>query len=88
MKIINKILIVVLIIALVVIFGIIFKDININELFATKSRFITADGYSASGSTYVIIDTETNVMYLWHEDSYKGGLTVMLDKDGKPLLNE
>ena len=43
---------------------------------------------SARGSTYVIIDTETNVMYLWHEDNYKGGLTVMLDKDGKPLLNE
>ena len=88
LKIINKILIVLLIIVLILIVGIIFKDINIEELFATNSRFITSMGYDTPGSTYIIIDNETKVMYLWHEDNYKGGLTIMLDKDGKPLLFE
>ena len=88
MKIINKILIIVLAIILIIAIGIIFKDININELFARDSRFVTSNGYDAPGSTYIIVDAETKVMYLWHEDNYKGGLTVMLDKDGKPLLFE
>lgn len=34
---------------------------------------------------YVITDTETGVQYLYAERSYSGGLTVLLDADGKPL---
>ena len=36
----------------------------------------------------VIVDKKTKVMYLFHGDYRKGGLTVMLDADGKPLLYE
>lgn len=35
---------------------------------------------------WIFVDTETNVMYLFEEIGYSGGLTVMVDKDGKPLL--
>ena len=32
------------------------------------------------------VDKETGVNYLWHKDGYGGGLTVLLDKDGKPVV--
>mgnify|MGYP007032352649 CR=1 FL=1 len=34
----------------------------------------------------VIIDTETGVNYLFVQDGYAGGLTPLLDKDGKPVI--
>ncbi len=35
----------------------------------------------------VWVDTETGVNYLWRENGYSGGLTPLLDKDGKPLIS-
>ena len=32
------------------------------------------------------VDTETGVNYLWREDGYSGGLTPLLDCDGKPVV--
>lgn len=88
----KKILITILVISLIVIIGIIFKDINIKESFASlwerNSRFKNSQGYSPSEITEIIIDKETGVMYLWVENNYKGGLTLMVDKEGKPLLYE
>ena len=37
-------------------------------------------------STKILIDTETGVNYLYHGEGYSGGLTVLLDKDGKPVV--
>ena len=34
------------------------------------------------------VDTQTGVNYLYREAGYSGGLTVLLDKDGKPLVSE
>lgn len=34
----------------------------------------------------VIVDTETGVQYLMMTEGYAGGLTPLLDRDGKPLL--
>ena len=31
-------------------------------------------------------DTETGVLYLFHKDGYAVGLTPLLDKDGKPVV--
>lgn len=82
----KKIFISLFIIFLILIVGIIFKDINIKDIFATqKSRFIYTGGLNVSDAS-IIVDTETGVMYLWKTDYYKGGLTVMLDRDGKPLI--
>ena len=36
--------------------------------------------------TQIIIDTKTGVQYLYVRSGYGGGLTVLVDKDGKPLL--
>ena len=32
------------------------------------------------------VDTETGVQYLYHSAGYSGGLTVLVDAEGKPLL--
>ncbi len=58
-----------------------------------QSRFSVLDGTNKSGmhvKSMVIVDGETGVQYLWiyRSGSYQGGggLTVLLDSDGKPLL--
>ena len=32
------------------------------------------------------VDKETGVNYLFHQAGYAGGLTVMVDADGKPIV--
>lgn len=51
----------------------------------TADRFIVV--YSDL-SNAIYADKETNVLYFWHLDGYAGGLSVMLDENGKPLLWE
>ena len=41
--------------------------------------------YSQSGIE-ILVDTETGVNYLFRQTGYGGGLTVLLDKDGKPVI--
>ncbi|MDE7278444.1 MAG: xylan 1,4-beta-xylosidase [Oscillospiraceae bacterium] len=36
----------------------------------------------------VWVDTETGVNYLYREDGYSGGLTPLLDRDGKPVITD
>ena len=38
------------------------------------------------GSTEIWVDKETGINYLFHSSGYAGGLTVLLDKDGKPVI--
>ncbi|MEH6936317.1 DUF6440 family protein [Bacillus sp. JJ664] len=35
----------------------------------------------------ILEDRETGVQYLFSWDGYAGGITPLLDKDGKPLVN-
>lgn len=39
-----------------------------------------------AGSIEIWVDKETGVNYLYHQSGYAGGLTVLLDKDGKPVV--
>lgn len=41
--------------------------------------------YAVDGCTSVLVDKGTRVCYLWRGVSYQGGLTVMMDEDGRPL---
>lgn len=34
----------------------------------------------------IYVDSETNVMYFWHTGGYSGGLTVMVNENGQPLI--
>jgi hypothetical protein len=37
-------------------------------------------------ATMILVDTETGVNYLYHSEGYSGGMTVLLDQDGKPVV--
>ena len=50
---------------------------------AKEKRFIKV--YSA-GFMEVLVDKVTGVNYLFRASGYAGGLTVLLDKDGKPII--
>ena len=39
-----------------------------------------------SGEKKVYVDKETGVNYLWVHAGYAGGLTPLLDADGKPIV--
>ena len=39
-----------------------------------------------SGLIQVIVDKETGVNYLWVKSGYAGGLTPLLDAEGKPIV--
>ena len=52
---------------------------------AKDKRFVKI--YSQDmASTEIWVDKETGVNYLYHASGYSGGLTVLLDKDGKPVI--
>lgn len=39
-----------------------------------------------SGSTQILVDKETGVNYIYHSSGYGGGLTPLLDREGKPVV--
>ncbi len=51
------------------------------------NRFIVVLHEVDRGNTQILVDKVTGVNYLWHANgSGGGGLTVLLDKDGKPVV--
>ena len=53
-----------------------------------KGRFIHSNREGALKGARVITDTQTGVQYLFACDGYAGGLTLLVDKDGKPLIEK
>lgn len=52
---------------------------------AKEKRFVKV--YTQGmGDTEIWVDKETGVNYLFHSSGYSGGITVLLDKDGKPIV--
>ena len=52
------------------------------------SVFKEGSGFSIAGVRQVLVDTETGVNYLWIESGHAGGLTPLLDADGKPVVTD
>ena len=52
-------------------------------------RFVKvySQGSSFTAIVQIWVDRETGVNYLWHAEGYAGGLTVLLDRDGKPVVS-
>ena len=40
-----------------------------------------------AGSIEIWVDRETGVNYLYHASGYSGGMTPLLDRDGKPIIS-
>ena len=36
----------------------------------------------------ILVDTETGVNYIYRQSGYSGGLTPLLDADGKPVVTK
>ena len=53
---------------------------------AKEKRFVRIWTDGAFGSNEIWVDRETGVNYLFHNGGYGGGLTVLVDRDGKPII--
>lgn len=54
----------------------------------SKKRFTEIYTQGNLKVTKVLRDNETGVLYMLHQEGFGAGLTVMLDADGKPLLDK
>ena len=51
-------------------------------------RFKTSYSQGVLTTVSVIVDRKTGVNYIFAKSGYAGGLTVLLDKDGKPVVTD
>lgn len=54
---------------------------------AKNERFERTYSQGTMNVTKIWGDKETGVNYLYHEAGYSGGLTLLLDRDGKPVIS-
>lgn len=54
---------------------------------AREKRFVKVYTDGAFGSNEIWVDRETGVNYLFHASGYAGGLTVLLNRDGTPVVS-
>lgn len=52
----------------------------------TEDRFIKAYTQGVMNVTEIWVDQKTGVNYLFHASGNAGGLTPLLDRDGKPVI--
>ena len=53
---------------------------------AKQNRFVKTYSEGAFGSNEIWVDRQTGVNYLFHAAGYAGGLTVLLDREVKPVI--
>ena len=51
-----------------------------------KERFVKTWSDGIFGSNEIWVDTQTGVQYFFHASGYAGGMCVLVDAEGKPLL--
>lgn len=51
-----------------------------------QKRFVKTYSDGAFGSNEIWVDRKTGVNYLFHAAGYAGGLTVLVDREGKPII--
>lgn len=50
-------------------------------------RFVKIYSQGFVGTMEIWVDTKTGVNYLFQASGYAGGLTALLDRDGKPIIS-
>ncbi|MEE1075645.1 MAG: DUF6440 family protein [Acutalibacteraceae bacterium] len=53
---------------------------------AMNDRFEKIYSQGMMAPIEIWVDKETGVNYIFHQSGYAGGMTVLLDKDGKPVV--
>lgn len=51
-----------------------------------KDRFEKVYSQGTLTGTEIWVDKETGVQYLFHFSGYAGGMTPLLDREGKPVI--
>lgn len=54
---------------------------------ANNDRFEKIYKQGVMSVVEIWVDKETGVNYLFHTEGYAGGLTPLLDRDGKPVIS-
>jgi hypothetical protein len=54
---------------------------------AKDERFEKIYSQGSLNLTEIWVDKETGVNYVFHKDGYGGGMTPLLDRDGKPVIS-
>lgn len=54
---------------------------------AKNDRFENVYSQEALSTTEIWVDKETGVNYLLRTEGYAGGMTPLLDRDGKPVIS-
>ena len=52
------------------------------------NRFVTVYSQGMIERTEILVDREKGVHYVWHNSGNSGGLTVLLDENGKPVIKK
>ena len=55
-------------------------------MFKEKKRFVKTYSEGAFGTNEIWVDRKTGVNYLFHAAGYAAGLTVLVDREGKPII--
>lgn len=53
----------------------------------SSKRFVRIHTDGAFSSNEIWVDTQTGVNYFYHVSGHAGGLTVLLDRDGRPVVS-
>lgn len=53
-----------------------------------RFEVVIKEGSTFTNYVQVLVDRETGVNYLFVMSGYGGGLTVLLDEDGKPVITK
>ncbi len=51
-----------------------------------NKRFVKIYSQGALTGTEIWVDLKTGVNYIYHFAGYSGGMTPLLDRDGKPVI--
>ncbi len=54
----------------------------------TDDRFVKIYSQGNVNIIEIWVDKETGVNYIYRQSGYSGGLTVLLDSDGKPVISK
>ena len=54
----------------------------------SDNRFVVTykQGGFSDPTVKILVDRQTGVNYIWSESGYAGGMTVLLGRDGKPVI--
>ena len=53
-----------------------------------EAIYTQTGGFLGNSQQTILVDRETGVHYLFYHDGHAGGLTVLLDADGKPVIKK